>query len=425
MIKVGLIGAGTVGSGVIDIYLKNKDVIKEKCGTDIKLSIVCDKNISKIEYLKNFNIEITDNFKDVLNKNVDIVVELIGGITVAKEIITSALEKRKHVVTANKYLLAEYGEYIFKLAQDKNACIGFEASVGGGIPIIKALKQGLVANNILNIEGILNGTVNFILSKMEENKTFEEALKIAQNLGYAEKEPDFDINGIDSAHKIIILTALAYGKWIKMDNVLVQGISDILPLDIQIANELGYKIKLIAKSKKEDGKLGVRVCPTMVPKSNILSSISNAYNAILVEGDFVGPTLYYGLGAGKNPTASAVWSDICYIAQKLYSGAGKLYDFNNFNSNIPVKHKYDFESEFYIRILAEDKVGVLYQISRIFADYNISIKMVFQKDIKMENSLVPILIFTHEANYQNVIQASQEINNFDFVKGKVFVCPVE
>ncbi len=425
MVKVGLIGAGTVGSGVIDIYLKNKDLIKEKLGTDIKLSIVCDRNLKKIEYLKNYKIDITDNFKDVINKDVDIVVELIGGITVAKEVIISALEKRKHVVTANKYLLAEFGEEIFSLAREKNAYVGFEASVGGGIPIIKTLRQGLIANNILNIEGILNGTVNFILTKMEENKTFEEALKIAQELGYAEKEPDFDINGIDSAHKIIILTALAYGKWVKMEDILVSGIRDILPLDIQIAEELGYKIKLIAESRIEDGKLGVRVCPTMIPKNNILSSVSDAYNAILVEGDFVGPTLYYGLGAGKNPTASAVWSDICYIAQKLSSGAGKLCEFNNFKNNIPIKHKYDFESEFYIRILAEDKVGVLYKISKVFAEYDISIKMVFQKDIKMEENSVPILIFTHKANYQNIIQAAQEISNFDFVKRKVFICPVE
>ncbi|RUM45679.1 MAG: homoserine dehydrogenase [Desulfurobacterium sp.] len=421
--KVGIVGCGTVGGGVVKLLLKNAEVIEKRIGKKIEIAFVADREVEKVKRLgipeeKIFN----DGFK-ALSRECDVVVELIGGTTVAKEIILQAIEKGRHVVTANKALLAESGEELFKKARERGVSLKFEASVGGGIPVIKALREGLSGNRIKRIYGIINGTANYILTEMtEKGINFETALKKAQELGYAEADPTLDVEGYDAAHKIAILSTLSFGRWVRAENVFTRGIKEITPLDIELAAEFGYRVKLLAISKVVDGKLEVRVHPTMIPREHILSSVNGVFNACLIEGDFVGETLYYGMGAGERPTASAVVADIVDIAmgntydvpEELFSG----------NEKLEIKEPDDFISSFYLRFTAVDRPGVLAKISKVLGDYGISIKMALQKSINVSGG-VPVVMTTHPAPKRKVQEAIKKIDSLDVILSPTFVCMIE
>ncbi len=409
-INVGIIGFGTVGKGTVKVLLNNKEIIGERLGTEIKIKKIADLNITAsrgIEIKK--ELLTTDALQVINDPEIDIVVELIGGYNPAKDFILKALKNKKHVVTANKALLALEGYEIFKCAEENNMCIGFEASVAGGIPIIKAVKEGLVANNIQSIYGIINGTSNYILTKMtDEEREFGEVLKKAQEMGFAEADPTFDIEGIDTSHKITILATLAYGTRVKIKEVYTEGITKVSPLDIKYALELGYKIKLLAIAKDVNGEIDVRVHPTMVPLSNPLSTVGGVFNAIRITGDSVGETIFYGRGAGEFPTASAVVADIVDISRDILTGSKNRVPLLSFQSgcikNKKIRKISKVRSKFYFRFSVIDKPGVLSKISGILGENNISIASVLQKERK-EGEEVSVVIMTHEALEENVEKA--------------------
>ena len=425
MYRVGIAGYGTVGTGVAELLITHKNLIKEKTGLELELSAVLDKDWQRE---RPFNIDDSlkvSSLKELLDRS-DIVVELIGGVDFAKELIEKAIENKKHVVSANKHLIAIHGKEIFEKAKEYNVSIEFEASVGGGIPIIKALKEGLVANKINYIHGILNGTTNYILTSMlDEGKSFEEALKEAKALGYAEQDPTFDIEGIDAAHKIAILSSIAYGGYIDFNDIYIEGISNIDLLDVELGKELGYTIKLLAIAKAIDGELEVRVHPTFINHQEQLAKVSGVYNAILIDGDFVGKSMLYGKGAGSKPTASAVVSDIIDIAKNAQKR------FQAFNTDKSLKLNKNFNTRYYIRFEVEDKIGVLASIANVFAKYGISIASVLQKEMvckvaKKENSLVvPLVILTHKAYEKDIKKALKDIEELSVVKEKPILIRLE
>ncbi len=421
--KVGIVGCGTVGSGVVKLLLENGKLIEERTGKKIEIAFVADRDTDKVKALGIPEELIVDDGLKALDRDCDVVVELIGGTTVAKEVILKALEKGKHVVTANKALLADYGEELFQKAREKRVSLKFEASVGGGIPVIKALREGLIGNRIKGIYGIINGTANFILTEMtQKGITFEEALCKARKLGYAEADPTLDIDGYDAAHKIAVLSTISFCRWVKTKNVYVRGIRDVTPLDIELAGEFGYRVKLLAISKLTDERLEVRVHPTMIPENSILSNIDGVYNACLVEGDFVGKTLYYGKGAGEKPTASAVVSDIVDIA------VGNTYDVPEClfteGEKPEIKEPDEFVSSFYLRFTAVDRPGVLAKISKILGEHGISIKMALQKSINV-NGGVPVVMTTHPACKSTVQKAIEKIDKLEVILKPTFVCMIE
>jgi homoserine dehydrogenase len=425
MYRVGIAGYGTVGTGVAELLITHKNLIKEKTGLELELSAVLDKDWQRE---RPFNIDDSlkvSSLKELLDRS-DIVVELIGGVGFAKELIEKAIENKKHVVSANKHLIAIHGKEIFEKAKEHNVSIEFEASVGGGIPIIKALKESLVANKINYIHGILNGTTNYILTSMlDEGKSFEEALKEAKALGYAEQDPTFDIEGIDAAHKIAILSSIAYGGYIDFNDIYIEGISNIDLLDVELGKELGYTIKLLAIAKAIDGELEVRVHPTFINHQEQLAKVSGVYNAILIDGDFVGKSMLYGKGAGSKPTASAVVSDIIDIAKNTQKR------FQAFNTDKSLKLNKNFNTRYYIRFEVEDKIGVLASIANVFAKYGISIASVLQKEMvckvaKKENSLVvPLVILTHKAYEKDIKKALKDIEELSVVKEKPILIRLE
>lgn len=413
-INTGIIGFGTVGTGAARILLNNHDIIFKRTGLDIRLKRIADLDIKRDRGLKVPEGVLTTDARDILeDKDIDIVVELIGGIHPAKEFILQAINNNKHIVTANKALLATAGNEIFLEAERKGVFVGFEASVAGGIPIIKVMQEGLVANRILNIYGIINGTSNYILTKMtEEGKEFSVALKEAQGLGYAEADPTFDIEGIDSAHKLTILSSLAYGIPLSYKEVYREGITRITSQDIDFARELGYKVKLLAITKAVDNEVEMRVHPTMIPQDYIISKVDGVYNAIYVEGDAVGSTLYYGRGAGDMPTGSAVVADIVDIAKKAESGKGHYFFLRP--SNLRIRKMEDIESMYYFRFSAIDKPGVLSKISGILGENNISIASVIQKGRRIGGA-VPLVVLTHLAKERDVVKAIEAIDNLPVV----------
>lgn len=419
-VNVGIIGFGTVGTGTVKILLNQRELIKKRTGIDLVLKKVADKDIERprdVSLPK--EMLTTDAWELIRNPDIDIVVELVGGIHPAKEFIIEALKNGKHVVTANKALLAEEGNDIFKEALKNSVMVGFEASVGGGIPIIKVMKEGLVANKMVAIYGIINGTTNFILTKMtDEGIDFQDALRQAQELGYAEADPTLDIEGIDSAHKLTILASLAYGIPLSFDKVYCEGITKITALDIAFAKEFGYKIKLLAIAKLLDGQIELRVHPTMVPEHYLISKVDGVFNAIYVEGDSVGSTLYYGRGAGSLPTGSAVVADIVDIAK----GCGKIS--LDFSENYEIKPMDEIESMYYFRFTALDRPGVLSKISGVFGTHNISIASVIQKG-RSKAGAVPLVILTHKAKEKDVIKAVEEIDRLPVVAAKSTFIRVE
>jgi len=427
MINVGIIGFGTVGTGTAKILINNRSVIRERTGIDINLKSIADLDIKKDRGIKLKKGVLTTDARAVINDpGIDIIVELIGGTTIARDMVLMALRAGKHVVTANKALLATHGSEIFRTAAKHKVRVGFEAAVAGGIPIIKVVREGLVANRIKAVYGIVNGTTNYILTKMTEEKAeFADVLKEAQKLGYAEADPTYDIEGIDSAHKLAILATLAYGSSFSVRDVHVEGISKISPLDIDFARELGYKVKLLAIAKETGGKVELRVHPTMVPEEYLISKVDGVYNAVYVEGDAVGSTLYYGRGAGDMPTGSAVVSDISDIARGIISGSTDQLCSGSVSPKPKSLMKMDdVISMYYFRFTALDRPGVLSTISGILGKYNISIISVIQKG-SQRGKAVPLVVLTHLAREKDVTSALREINRLPVVAGKTVCIRVE
>ncbi len=430
-IKVGLIGFGTVGSGVGRILQRNSKLIEKRMGARLILKRIADIDLTSDRGVKLRPGVLTRKAEDVIeDREIDIVVELIGGIEPAKTFILKAIRNRKHIVTANKALLALHGDEIFREAQRFGVDVNFEASVGGGIPLIRSIKEGLVANRIDSIFGILNGTSNYILSKMtDEGRDFKEVLREAQEKGYAEADPTYDIEGMDAAHKLAILIRLAFGTPLGFNEIFIGGISEITPLDIQFSREFGYRVKLLAIAKIDKGKIEARVHPTMIPETHLLSTVEGVFNAIYIKGDAVGPTLFYGQGAGRMPTGSAVVSDLVELGRNVLTRAsGRRVPLLSFQESaiekIPLKKMDDVVMPFYMRFSALDRPRVLSKISGILGKNNISISAVIQKGRQI-NGAVPIVMMTHEAREKNVHQALKEIDRLGVILGKTMFIRVE
>ncbi|HNQ62740.1 MAG TPA: homoserine dehydrogenase [Syntrophorhabdaceae bacterium] len=419
MIGIGIIGLGTVGVGTFRILNDSNALLLEKTGLDVRVVKVADIDLDRDRGIDiERGILTKDAYEVIEDKDVDIVVELVGGITPAFDYICSAIKRKKWVVTANKALLAEKGDEIFALIEKENCEIGFEASVCGGIPVIRAIRDGLVGNNINYILGILNGTSNYILTKMtEEGVSFGSALKDAQNLGYAEQDPTLDIEGIDAAHKLSILIRLAFHCPVVTNDILTSGITKIEPIDIEFAREFGYRIKLIGLASEKDGFVDARVEPAMIPLSHPMSNVNGVYNAVYVVGDRVGPNLFYGKGAGADPTGSSVVSDIIDMAYRINARDIKARIPRFKNSKVTIRKGGDSQFPFYMRITTEDRTGVLSKISGILSNYDISISTVIQKGRK-EKGHVPIVMLTHEASENNLKKAKVEIDRLPFIKGE-------
>lgn len=431
-VNVGIIGLGTVGMGTLNVLLENRETIINKTGLNINVKSVCDLKINNIssELLKGVQVKTADMNEILNDSEIDIVVELIGGYTVAKRIIMSAFDNGKHVVTANKALLAVDGKDIFKKSEEKGLYLGFEGSVGGGIPIIRVIKEDLAANNVNEIYGIINGTANYILSKMEsEGKEFDEVLKEAQRLGYAEADPTFDVEGIDTAHKIAILSSIAFQTIVPFEEVFVEGISNIKQVDIDFAKKLNCKIKLLAIAKKHADDIEVRVHPTIIPERYILSKVNDVFNAIYIVSDKVDRTIHYGRGAGSLPTGSAVAGDIINIARDIVSCGKKRVPTLGFQTDYepqyPVRDINEINSSFYLRFSALDKPGVLSKIAGVLGKYGISIKSAIQPGDRAPNDVVPLVFMTHETKGRNVNDAVAEIDSLEYVRDKTVVLRVE
>ena len=429
-INVGIIGFGTVGAGTVEILLKNRDVIENRVGAEVRIKKIADLDIQSDRGVHvDPGLLTTDAMEIIRDPQIHIVVELMGGVNKAKDYILEAMENGKHVVTANKALLAEHGEEIYLTAERCSVGIGFEASVGGGIPIIRALKEGLSANRISTIMGILNGTSNYILTRMtQEGLPYNKAVQEAIDLGYAEDPPTLDVDGTDAAHKLAILISIMYGIPVPFGDIYREGIEDLAPEDIRFANQFGYCIKMLAITRDLGNRIEARVHPTMVSLDHIMANVNGAYNAIYVEGDFVGPNLYYGLGAGRRPTGSAVVSDIIYLARQLRNGIKKLLPplahVRPQKPEIPIQPIEALNASYYFRFSAVDRPGVLSKISGILGDHQISISNVIQKGRKMNGS-VPVVMLTHEARESNVSKALRQIAKLDVLTAKTMVIRVE
>ena len=378
-INVGLLGFGTVGGGVFTVLQRNREEISRRAGRAIEIRRVATRTLGKAELAVNAGITVSEDLQAIVNDpEIDIVVELIGGIEPAKTLVLKAIENGKHVVTANKALLALHGNEIFAAAQKKGVMVAFEAAVAGGIPIIKAVREGLTANRIEWIAGIINGTTNFILSEMrEKGLAFADVLKEAQRLGYAEADPTFDVEGIDAAHKLMILSAIGFGIPMQFDKAYTEGITKLTREDIRYAEELGYRVKLLGITKRTDHGVELRVHPTLIPEKRLIANVNGAMNAVVVKGDAVGPTLYYGAGAGAEPTASAVVADLVDVTRMHTADPHQRVPHLAFQpdqlSDLPILPMSEVRSAYYLRLRAMDKPGVLADVTKILGDRNISI----------------------------------------------------
>lgn len=429
-INIGLLGCGTVGTGVAKILIENRDLIRSRVGTTLNLRRVADIDLKTDRGIRfDEGVFISDAYKIVDDPDIDIIVEMIGGEGVAMDLILRAIDNKKQVVTANKALLANHGNSIFKAAATKGVDLAFEASVGGCIPIIKSLRESLVGNHVKSMAGILNGTCNYILSRStDDGSSFENVLAEAQEKGFAEADPTLDVEGIDTAHKLAILASLAYGMEINFKDIYIEGISNITPLDIDFAGQFGYRIKLLAISKDTGNAVDVRVHPTMIPFDNLLSSVNGVLNAITITGDAVGDLMLYGHGAGMMPAASAAISDSVDIARNLLSGAsGRVpllsYQMENIRK-IPIMPVDEILTHYYFRFSAVDRPGVLSKISGILGDLGISIKSVHQKGRKTKGP-VPIVMLTHLAKEADVQKAMAKITDLAIVKDRPVLIRIE
>ncbi len=424
-IHVGLLGIGTVGGGTFSVLRRNQEEISRRAGRGILIKAVADKDLVKARKLVGNSAEVTDDaFALVSRPDIDIVVELIGGTKIAKDLILAAIENGKHVVTANKALLAHHGNEIFLAAQKKGVMVAFEAAVAGGVPIIKALREGLTANRIEWIAGIVNGTSNFILSEMrEKGSSFGEVLAQAQKLGYAETDPTFDIEGVDAAHKLTIMAAIAFGIPMQFDKVYTEGISRLTKEDIRYAEELGYRIKLLGITRRTANGIELRVHPTLIPSKRLIANVEGVMNAILVQGDAVGPTLYYGAGAGAEPTASAVVADLVDVTRMHTADPEQRVPHLAFQpdrmSDLPILSMEDVETSYYLRLRVLDRPGVLADITRILADQSISIDAMVQKEPSEGEEQVDIIMLTHLTVEKNINDAIRRIESLPVISGKV------
>ncbi len=427
-INVGIIGFGTVGTGTARILIENADIIRRRLGAPVTLKTISDLDIKRDRGISLKGVRLTTDAREVMtDPEIDIVVELIGGYKPAKDFILESIKNKKHVVTANKALLAVHGEDIYAAAERAGVTLGYEASVAGGIPILAAVRSGLAANNIRSIYGIVNGTCNYILTLMTNaGRKFDEVLQEAQAKGYAEADPTFDIEGIDSAHKLAVLTMLAFGTPVKFDDIYTEGISKITPLDIDFARDLGYKIKLLAITKMVDGEVEARVHPTMLPEAYPIATVDGVFNALAVVGDAVGSTMFYGRGAGDMPTGSAVVSDIIGIGRDILAGCADRSPVTAFRERktLKIRKMDDITSCYYLRFSALDKPGVMSRITGVLGKNNISISSMIQKGRKIDEA-VPVVMMTHEAVERDVRRALGEINKLDCVAGSTIVIRVE
>jgi homoserine dehydrogenase len=427
-INIGIIGFGTVGAGTARILVENAEIIRRRLGAPVVLKKISDLDIKRDRGIALPGVQLTTAARDVFtDPDIDIVVELIGGYKPAKEFILEAIRNKKHVVTANKALLALHGEEIYSAAGAAGVTLGYEASVAGGIPILAAIRSGLAANNLKSIYGIVNGTCNYILTLMtNEGRKFEEVLKEAQAKGYAEADPTFDIEGVDSAHKLAVLSMLAFGTPVRFDDIYTEGISKITPLDIDFAGDLGYKIKLLAITKMVNGEIEARVHPTMLPESYPLATVDGVFNALSVVGDAVGSTMFYGRGAGDMPTGSAVVSDIIEIGRDILAGSADRSPVTAFRERrqLSFRKMDDITSCYYLRFSAIDKPGVLSRITGVLGKNNISISSMIQKGRKIDEA-VSIVMMTHDALERDVRTALDEIRTLDCIAGTTMVIRVE
>jgi len=425
-LKVGLLGIGTVGGGTFTVLQRNQAEIANRAGRAIEIVKVADRDLERAKSVTAGKVALTSNIDDVLNDTeIDVVVELIGGYGLAKDAVLKAIANGKHVVTANKALLALHGNEIFAAAQAQGVIVAFEAAVAGGIPIIKALREGLAANRIEWLAGIINGTTNFILTEMrDKGLAFADVLGEAQRLGYAEADPTFDVEGIDAAHKLMIMAGIAFAMPMQFDKVYTEGITQLDSKDIRYAEELGYRVKLLGISKRSEQGVEIRVHPTLIPEKRLIANVDGAMNAVVVKGDAVGPTLYYGAGAGAEPTASAVIADLVdvarmqnvapaqrvpYLAHHHMQAQGAL-------TILPIAQ---IHSAYYLRLRALDKPGVMADITKILAERQISIDAMMQKEPLDNEHEADIVILTHITQEQNINQAIAAIEALSAIDGKV------
>jgi homoserine dehydrogenase len=424
-IQVGLLGIGTVGGGVFTVLERNQEEITRRAGRGIQIHTVADLNTQRAEELVKGRAKVVSDAKQVVNNpEIDVVVELIGGYGIAKELVLAAIQNGKHVVTANKALLAVHGNEIFAAAQAKGVTVNFEAAVAGGIPIIKALREGLTANRIEWIAGIINGTTNFILSEMrDKGLDFDVVLKEAQRLGYAEADPTFDIEGVDAAHKATIMSAIAFGIPMQFDKAHVEGITKLSATDIKYAEQLGYRIKLLGITKKTKDGIELRVHPTLIPSKRLIANVEGAMNAVQVMGDAVGTTLYYGKGAGAEPTASAVIADLVDVARLQTADPEHRVPHLAFQPGSMVQTTIlpmgEITTSYYLRLRVADVAGVLADITRILADNHISIDAMLQREAGDGENQTDLIMLTHETKEKNILAAIAKVEALKTVEGSV------
>ncbi|HWV63529.1 MAG TPA: homoserine dehydrogenase [Oxalicibacterium sp.] len=424
-IKVGLLGIGTVGAGTFNVLKRNQEEIARRAGRGIEIVMVADLDATRAKEVTGGACEVvSDGNLVVSNPDIDVVIELIGGYGVAKDLVLKAIANGKHIVTANKALLAAHGEEIFKAAQEKGVMVAYEAAVAGGIPIIKALREGLTANRIEWIAGIINGTTNFILSEMrDKGLDFDTVLKEAQRLGYAEADPTFDIEGVDAAHKATLMSAIAFGIPVQFDKAHIEGITKLEAVDIRYAEQLGYRIKLLGIAKRTPKGIELRVHPTLIPSKRLIANVEGPMNAVLVQGDAVGATLYYGKGAGAEPTASAVIADLVDIARLADAAPEHRVPYLAFQphamTDTPILPISEVTSSYYLRMHVADKLGVLADVTSILAESSISIDAMLQKEPSLGETQTDIIILTHQTQEKNVEVAIGKIEQLPTVLGKV------
>lgn len=425
VLSVGILGLGTVGGGTYQVLTRNAEEISRRTGVAINVVQVADKNIAHAKATVAASVSVTDDaFAVVNNPEVDVVVELIGGYTLSKELVLKAIANKKHVVTANKALIASHGNEIFAAAKANNVIVAFEAAVAGGIPIIKALREGLGANRIEWVAGIINGTTNFILTEMrEKGLNFADVLGEAQRLGYAEADPTFDVEGIDAAHKLTIMSAIAFGMPMKFEQAYTEGITKLQQVDIKYAGELGYRVKLLGITKRTANGVELRVHPTLIPEKRLVANVNGAMNAVVVKGDAVGPTLYYGAGAGAEPTASSVVADLMDVARLIDTTSAQRVPYLAFQpeqvQDLPILPIDEVESAYYLRLRASDKPGVLANVTKILGDRDISIDAMMQKEPDENETEADIVILTHIMIEKNMNAAIAAIELLDAISGKV------
>ncbi len=424
-VKVGLLGLGTVGGGTINVLRRNAKEIARRAGRGIRITHAAARDLTKPRICSTDDIVLTtDPFAVVDNPEIQIVVELIGGCGLARELVLRAIEQGQHVVTANKALIALHGNEIFAAAQRKGVMVAFEAAVGGGIPIIKAIREGLAANHIEWLAGIINGTGNFILTEMRDrDRDFAEVLAEAQELGYAEADPTFDVEGIDAAHKLTILASIAFGIPLQFDKAYTEGISKITRDDVAYAEQLGYRIKHLGIARRTEAGIELRVHPTLIPQRRLIANVDGVMNAVLVKGDAVGPTLYYGAGAGAEPTASAVVADLVDVVRTLTSDPENRVPHLAFQpdalADLPILPMEEVETAYYLRMQAVDRPGVLADVTRILGDMQISIEAILQKEPAPGASDVPIIMLTHRVRERQMNEALRRIEALEVIFGAV------